>query len=262
MCWLYAFLMIYAFKIIHEVTNTRTHIKSQSIGINSQIWNLIFFYNILLLYWCAFRYHIFQTSSVCSGFDFISSHSYLWYCSAKWFIILKMMKVLGMSNTFWLLKNEKNIFKVLIERLNYVFDFSRFKYNQIEKFVMMNVEGVITNQICNNLFKEFLRIGHRSDKNNTLFLIECFEMVDQMLRNPETSESHLENLIEMCPSFLWEQRLKDVLNAENFEKVLLNNVLVALKIDCLCNIEADSDFIRFKEKLLEEIDKKWFSDLH
>lgn len=166
------------------------------------------------------------------------------------------MKVLGMINKFWLLKNGKNIFKVLIERLNYFFGFSRLKYNQIEKFAMMNVEGVITNQVCNNSFKEFLKIGHRSDKNNTLFLIECFEMVDQMLQNPESSESHLENLIEMCPSFLWEQRSKDVFNAENFEEELLNNVLVALKIDCSCNIEADSDFIRFKEKLLEKIDKK------
>lgn len=135
---------------------------------------------------------------------------------------------------------------------------SQLTYEQIENFLMMNVNGIITNQVSNNLFKTFLKIGHRSHKANALLLIECFELADKMLHDLGSYKEYLDDLIELCPSYLWEQRLNDACDASSPEKVQshLDEVLSALKVECLCNIEADHDLTRFKQELLRKIGKK------
>lgn len=126
---------------------------------------------------------------------------------------------------------------------------SQLSYEQIANFCIMNVNGIVTNQVSNNLFKRFLRIGHRSDKTNALLLVECFELADKMLNDFGLFKEYFDDLIELCPSYLWEQRLE---KAEK-EKPLLGEVLKALKKECLCSIEGDHDFIRFKQNLLRKI---------
>lgn len=135
---------------------------------------------------------------------------------------------------------------------------SQLTYEQIENFLMMNVNGIIANQISNNLFKTFLKIGHRSDKANALLLIECFELADKMLNDLGSYKEYFDDLIELCPSLLWEQRLEKACDASSLEEVQvhLDDVLKALKKECLCNIEADHDFTRFKQELLRKIAKK------
>lgn len=135
---------------------------------------------------------------------------------------------------------------------------SQLTYEQIENFLMMNVNGIVTNQISNKLFKTFLSIGHRSDKAPALLLVECFELADKMLHDLGSYKEYFDNLIELCPSYLWEQRLNDACDASSPQKVqsLLDEVLTALKRECLCNIEADHDFTRFKEELLRKIGKQ------
>lgn len=128
---------------------------------------------------------------------------------------------------------------------------SQLSYEQIENFLMMNVNGVITNKVSNNLFKTFLKIGHRSDKANALLLVECFELADKMLNDLGSCKEYLDDLIELCPSLLWEQRLEKASSSDEMDKGLK-----ALKNECLCNIEADHDFTRFKQELLRKIGKK------
>lgn len=123
----------------------------------------------------------------------------------------------------------------------------------------MNVNGIISNQDSNNLFTTFLKFGHRSDKANALLLVECFEIAEKRLHNLSSYKEYLYDLIELCPSLLWVHRLEKACDASSSEKKiqsLLNKVLKMLKKECLCKIEADHDFTRFKQELFREISKK------
>lgn len=134
---------------------------------------------------------------------------------------------------------------------------SQLTYDQIETFVMMNVSGIVTNPVSNNLLKTFLKIGHRTDKSNALLLVECFELAHKISTNLNSYREYVDDLIELCPSFLWEQRLNEACEAESPQAIQtkLQEVLTALKKDCLCNIEADNDYTRFKRELLRKIGK-------
>lgn len=122
---------------------------------------------------------------------------------------------------------------------------------------MMNVKGIINNEESKKLLKTFLQIGHRSDKSNALILLECYECCDRILADLDSHQQHLDDLLEVCPTFLWEQKINDACEAETPELVnqRLEQVLGALKKECMCNIESDHDFTRFRRELLRKIGK-------
>lgn len=134
---------------------------------------------------------------------------------------------------------------------------SQLTYEQVEKFSMMNVNGIVNNDVSNNLLKTFLKIGHRTDKSNALLQLECYEFATKMSQDLGNYREYLDDLIELCPSFLWEQRLNDACDEGSPEmiRIRLEDVLNALKKECLCNIESDNDFTRFKRELLRKIGK-------
>lgn len=132
---------------------------------------------------------------------------------------------------------------------------SELTIEQIETFAMMNVNGLVNNSIGNNLLKTFLKIGHRTDKSNALLLLECYELCDKMLSNIESHRDHLDDLLELCPSFVWEQRLNDATDDEDQPNERVKEVLGELKKECLNSIECDNDFQRFRLELLRKIGK-------
>lgn len=134
---------------------------------------------------------------------------------------------------------------------------SQLTYEQIESFAMMNVNGIIHNDEANKLLKTFLQIGHRSDKSNALLLLECYELCERILSDLDGYRDHLDDLFELCPSFLWEQKINDACEADTPDHIqrLLNEVLTALKKECVGNIECDHDFTRFRRELLRKIGK-------
>lgn len=134
---------------------------------------------------------------------------------------------------------------------------SPLTYEQIESYAMMNVKGIIHNEDGNKLLKTFLKIGHRSDKSNALILLECYEFCDRILGDLDAHQEHLDDLLEVCPSFLWEQKINDACDAETPDQVRhqLEEVLTALKKECVGNIESDHDFTRFRLELLRKIGK-------
>lgn len=134
---------------------------------------------------------------------------------------------------------------------------SQLTYEQIETYAMMNVKGVVHNDESKKLLKTFLQIGHRSDKSNALILLECYELCDNILADLDSHQEHLDDLFEVCPSFLWEQKINDACEADTPDEVnrQLEEVLNALKKECLCNIESDHDFTRFRRELLRKIGK-------
>lgn len=134
---------------------------------------------------------------------------------------------------------------------------SQLTFEQIETYAMMNVKGVIHNEDSNKLLKTFLKIGHRSDKSNALILLECYECCDRILSDLESHQEHLDDLIELCPTFLWEQKINDACEADTSDEIKrqLDVVLNDLKKECLCNLESDHDFARFRRELLRKIGK-------
>lgn len=134
---------------------------------------------------------------------------------------------------------------------------SQLTYEQIETYAMMNVKGIINNEGSKKLLKTFLKIGHRSDKSNALLLLECYECCDRILADLDSHQQHLDDLLEVCPTFLWEQKINDACEADTPELVNhhLEQVLGALKKECMCNIESDHDFTRFRRELLRKIGK-------
>lgn len=134
---------------------------------------------------------------------------------------------------------------------------SQLTFEQIESIAMMNVTGIIQNAEANKLLKTFLQIGHRSDKSNALLLVECYELCERVLGDCDSYRDHLDDLFELCPSFLWEQKINDACDAATPDHIhhQLEEVLRALKKECVNNIECDHDFTRFRRELLRKIGK-------
>lgn len=134
---------------------------------------------------------------------------------------------------------------------------SQLTYDQIESYAMMSVSGIVHNDDSKTLLKTFLQIGHLSDKSNALIQLECVEICERILGNLNSHQEHLDDLLEVCPSFLWEQKINDACEAGSIDEVnhQLQEVLTALKKECLGHIECDQDFTRFRRELLRKIGK-------
>lgn len=126
----------------------------------------------------------------------------------------------------------------------------------------MNVSGLVNNPLGNRLFKAFLKIGHRHDKSNAMISLECYELCNTIIENIERYRDHMDDLIELCPSYLWEEKLNDAIESEESEVIdRLQSVLDELKLECVQSIESHHDFDRFRRELLRKIGKwiEWSS---
>lgn len=67
----------------------------------------------------------------------------------------------------------------------------------------------------------------------------------------------IDALIELCPSFLWEERVNDAIDSDKHvrDKRSLTQLLHELKKECVRSIECHNDFDRFRQELLRKIGK-------
>lgn len=120
----------------------------------------------------------------------------------------------------------------------------------------MKVSVLINDLLGNRLFKAFLKIGHRHDESNAMASLECYELCNTVCENIERYRDYMDELIELCPSFLWEEKLNDAVNeAESDTIERLQSALDELKIECVRSIENHNDFDRFRCELLRKIGK-------
>lgn len=122
--------------------------------------------------------------------------------------------------------------------------------SQIENFAMMNIQGLVNHHQGNNLLKTFFKIGHKSDKSQALIYLECYELCNKILENIERKSEMLDDLYELVPSFVWEEKLSNA--KTNVETIKL---LKDLQIECLNEIQCHNDFDRFRRELLRKIGK-------
>lgn len=121
---------------------------------------------------------------------------------------------------------------------------------------MMNVSGLVNNPLGNRLFKAFLKIGHRHDKSNAMISFECYELCNTISENIEQYRDHLDDLIELCPSYLWEEKLNEAVDESESDAIVrLQSVLDELKIECVQTIQSHRDYDRFRRELLRKIGK-------
>lgn len=132
---------------------------------------------------------------------------------------------------------------------------SALTHDEIEHFVMMNVSALITHPTGSTLFRNFLRIGHRTDKSEALLLFECHEMCRKFVQNMQLTrdQSTVDQLLSLCPSFTWEQRISDTFQSGHEHKI--SEILNSLQQECVSSIECHNDYDRFRRELLCKIGK-------
>lgn len=130
-------------------------------------------------------------------------------------------------------------------------------FEQIEQFSMMSASGLVTHPLCKLLFRNFLKIGHRTDKSNALLSLECYEICDKLLNEKQFNSDIVDELIEMCPSFVWETKINNAIDytTKTNDKQQITHLLNELKRDCVNTIECHNDFDRFRKELLRKIGK-------
>lgn len=127
-------------------------------------------------------------------------------------------------------------------------------HDQIEHFAMMNVSALIVHPICKNLFRNFLRIGHRTDESEALIHFECHEMCENFLENLQLvhNQSTVELFLNRCPSYVWEERIRTAFQGDH-EHII--QTLKSLQQECVHSIECHNDYARFRRELLRKIGK-------
>lgn len=137
---------------------------------------------------------------------------------------------------------------------------STYTLEQIEHFTMMSVANLVVHAEGKELFKNFLRIGHRNDKSEAMKLLECHEMCAQFLRDLHLIDDadRLDDLLALCPSYAWEQHITGAIDSDKRTqsgRAEIRRILNELKGDCVHNIECHRDYGRFRQELLRKIGK-------
>lgn len=132
---------------------------------------------------------------------------------------------------------------------------SALTHDQIEHFVMMNVSSLINHPVGSTLFRNFLRIGHRTDKSEALNYYQCYELCRKIIQHFQLvhDQSIVDQLLSLCPSFTWEQRITDAFESGHKHKIL--EILNSLQQECVNSIECNNDYDRFRRELLRKIEK-------
>lgn len=132
-------------------------------------------------------------------------------------------------------------------------------HEQIEHVALMSVSTLVVHPNGKQLFENFLRIGHRTDKSQAMALLECHELCDKILikndqdfLNDQNSELFAE-LLALCPSFPMEEKLLGSIQSTDVQNV--RRCLIDLKRECINFIECHNDYDRFRRELLRKIGK-------
>lgn len=128
-------------------------------------------------------------------------------------------------------------------------------FEQIENFVMMSVSALLVHATGGNLFRNFLCVGHRSDKSEALIHFECHELCANFMQNLDLAndQSSVDQLLSLCPSFAWEQKINGAFQSGQEQKII--EILKDLQQECVNSIECHNDYDRFRRELLRKIGK-------
>lgn len=130
---------------------------------------------------------------------------------------------------------------------------SKLTNGGIESHAMKRVESILKNEESKKLLREFLQKGHKNDKSAALVRLECYELADRISYDLERNQKYLDDLIEVCETILWEEKINRAREADSLDE--LKEVLSALKVDCVREMECNHDFTRFRRNLIEKYRK-------
>lgn len=135
---------------------------------------------------------------------------------------------------------------------------SQLDFEQIEEFSMMSASAMVTHPVAKPLFRNFLLIGHRTDKSNALLSLECYELCDKIINNAFANKAEeIDALMDLCPSYDWEERVNDAVDSDMrmHDNRNLLQLLHELKRECVQSIACHNDYDRFRKELLRKIEK-------
>lgn len=145
------------------------------------------------------------------------------------------------------IKKKHNIFANFFVSIFMKIDRKAFINLQLEKLQHMTLIGIINDPIAKKLFAKYIQLGHRCDSESTTHL-KCYYLCNKILENSKLlSEINiLENLIELCPSYAWEQKIRKNLTQQKESQTKdIKSMLTFLKRESIIELECHQDYHRF-----------------
>lgn len=108
---------------------------------------------------------------------------------------------------------------------------------------------ILEDEISREIFKSFIQNGHVSPSDSML-LLRRYTLCGKITANMTLIENSdlLEELISLTPSFLWEERIRDMAGKAS-EKDNLKYALKNLRAETYLEIMCHTDYNRFMQEL-------------
>lgn len=147
-------------------------------------------------------------------------------------------------------------------------DRKAFINSQLEKLQHMTLIGIINDPISRKVLGKYIQLGHRSDCDSMIKL-KCYLLCSNILDNSKLIKETevIDNLIELCPSYLWEQKLKhNFIQHNKNQSKDIKSMLTFLKRESIIELECHQDYHRFisdissKSKIIKMILKNIYHE--
>lgn len=116
--------------------------------------------------------------------------------------------------------------------------------------VFANMDGFMNNPNSIKFFRNVCDPDPNSDGQRYLRIYELCRSI--LLNNLNYTDEEREELTDLCPTYLWEQRFDAALECPEKE---LEPFLNALMAECKLKIETSKEYKRYKELLSEKCKK-------
>jgi len=138
----------------------------------------------------------------------------------------------------------------LAQLLKCVCSCTTFTKSDLETMMFANMDAFINNPTSVKFYRNVCDPDPNSDGQRYLHIYElCREILYNDLK---VSDEKREELLELCPSYLWEQKLEAALEEPDTE---LEPFLNAFMTECKFRIENSKEYQRYKEVLRDKCKK-------
>lgn len=111
----------------------------------------------------------------------------------------------------------------------------------------MTLIGIINDPIARILFMKYIQLGQRTD-SDAMIRLKCYMLCNSLLENTKLLRQTeiVDNLIELCPSYQWELKLKQNFSLHNkSHNKDIKPMLTFLKRESIIELEIHHEYHRF-----------------
>lgn len=175
-------------------------------------------------------------------------------------LIPQSKNIINKRNTNFLHNFFVNIF-MKIDRKSFINTY-------LDRLQHMTLIGIINDPIASSLFGKYIQLGQKSI-SDSMIRLKCYQLCNNIIENSKLlrEANILENLIDLCPSYSWELKLKHNFSQQNKTTNRdIKNMLTFLKRESIIELECHPDYHRFisdissKSKIIKMILKNIYHE--